>query len=101
MSHRALEPKFSWRGVVLIAIAFALIGLAVLFRSGSTHDVTMSNMQSVHTPPDLPPLFGSLTFGALLVVAMLLGAWFGYLHLLRRAQSRPRRKRESDSHQKT
>ncbi len=30
------EPSFNWRGVVLIAIAFALIGLAVLFR-GSTY----------------------------------------------------------------
>jgi hypothetical protein len=89
MRHRALEPKFSWRGLVLITIAFALIGLAVLLRSGNTHDVTVSNMQAVHTPPDLRPLFGSFAFGALLVVAMLLGAWFGYLHLLRRAQSQP------------
>ncbi|MBA3387703.1 MAG: ATP-dependent metallopeptidase FtsH/Yme1/Tma family protein [Chthoniobacterales bacterium] len=32
------EPSFNWRGVVLIAIAFALIGLAVLFRgSGYTN----------------------------------------------------------------
>jgi cell division protease FtsH len=29
---RGTEPSFNWRGVVLIAIAFALIGLAVLFR---------------------------------------------------------------------
>ncbi|MFN2509707.1 MAG: ATP-dependent metallopeptidase FtsH/Yme1/Tma family protein, partial [Chthoniobacterales bacterium] len=29
------EPTFNWRGVVLIAIAFALIGLAVLFRGGA------------------------------------------------------------------
>ena len=29
------EPSFNWRGVVLIAIAFALIGLAVLFRGGA------------------------------------------------------------------
>src|SRR5881227_3355086 len=29
------EPSFNWRGVVLIAIAFALIGLAVLFRGSS------------------------------------------------------------------
>ena len=27
---RGNEPSFNWRGVVLIAIAFALIGLAVL-----------------------------------------------------------------------
>src|SRR6187399_945883 len=29
------EPNFNWRGVVLIAIAFALIGLAVLFHGGA------------------------------------------------------------------
>ena len=29
------EPSFNWRGVVLIAIAFALIGLAVVFRGGA------------------------------------------------------------------
>lgn len=32
---RGNEPNFNWRGVVLIAIAFALIGLAVLFRGGA------------------------------------------------------------------
>ena len=33
------EPSFNWRGVVLIAIAFALIGLAVLFRGGAYANV--------------------------------------------------------------
>src|SRR5213596_3354738 len=32
---RGNEPSFNWRGVILIAIAFALIGLAVLFRGGA------------------------------------------------------------------
>src|SRR4030081_859998 len=32
---RGTEPSFNWRGVILIAIAFALIGLAVLFRGGA------------------------------------------------------------------
>jgi len=32
------EPSFNWRGIVLIAIAFALIGLAVLFRGGAYSD---------------------------------------------------------------
>jgi cell division protease FtsH len=32
---RGNEPNFNWRGVVLIAIAFALIGLAILFRGGA------------------------------------------------------------------
>ncbi len=29
------EPSFNWRGVVLIAVAFTLIAMAVLFRGGS------------------------------------------------------------------
>ncbi len=29
------DPNFNWRGVILFAIAFGLIGLAVLFRSGT------------------------------------------------------------------
>jgi cell division protease FtsH len=33
------DPSFNWRGVVLIAIAFALIGLAVLFRGGAYANV--------------------------------------------------------------
>jgi len=36
---RGNEPSFNWRGVVLIAIAFALIGLAVLFRGGSYDNI--------------------------------------------------------------
>jgi cell division protease FtsH len=32
---RGSEPSFNWRGVILIAIAFALIGLAVVFRGGA------------------------------------------------------------------
>jgi cell division protease FtsH len=36
---RGTEPSFNWRGVVLIAIAFALIGLAVLFRGGAYANV--------------------------------------------------------------
>ena len=36
---RGGEPGFNWRGIVLIAIAFALIGLAVLFRGGAYANV--------------------------------------------------------------
>src|SRR3954462_7494384 len=42
---RGKEPSFNWRGVILIAIAFALIGLAVLFRSG-----TYANFEEVPYP---------------------------------------------------
>src|SRR3954464_2484516 len=31
---RGNEPNFNWRGVILIAIAFALIALAIVFRGG-------------------------------------------------------------------
>jgi cell division protease FtsH len=40
--NKGNEPSFNWRGVVLIAIAFALIGLAVLFRGG-----TYANIEDV------------------------------------------------------
>src|SRR5438552_7921909 len=36
---RGTEPNFNWRGVILIAIAFALIGLAVFFRGGAYQNV--------------------------------------------------------------
>jgi cell division protease FtsH len=36
---RGNEPNFNWRGVILIAIAFALIGLAVMFRGGAYSNV--------------------------------------------------------------
>jgi cell division protease FtsH len=36
---RGNEPNFNWRGVILIAIAFALIALAVLFRGGAYQNV--------------------------------------------------------------
>src|SRR3982074_2319110 len=36
---RGNEPNFNWRGVILIAIAFALIGLAVMFRGGASSNV--------------------------------------------------------------
>src|SRR2546428_13860716 len=36
---RGSEPNFNWRGVILIAIAFALIGLAVLFRGSAYSNV--------------------------------------------------------------
>src|SRR3977135_603684 len=36
---RGHEPTFNWRGVILIAIAFALIGLAVMFRGGAYNNL--------------------------------------------------------------
>ena len=34
-NKRGGDPNFNWRGVILFAIAFALIGLAVVFRGGT------------------------------------------------------------------
>ena len=34
-NKRGGDPNFNWRGVILFAVAFALIGLAVLFRGGT------------------------------------------------------------------
>jgi cell division protease FtsH len=34
---RGSDPNFNWRGVILFAIAFALIGLAILFRGGGAY----------------------------------------------------------------
>src|SRR3954465_15871990 len=33
--QRGTEPNFNWRGLILIAIAIALLGLALLFRNGA------------------------------------------------------------------
>ena len=33
-NKRNNEPNFNWRGIVLIAIAFGLIGMALLVRNG-------------------------------------------------------------------
>jgi len=35
---RGGDPNFNWRGVILFAIAFALIGLAILFRGGTGYN---------------------------------------------------------------
>ncbi|MEO6871494.1 MAG: ATP-dependent zinc metalloprotease FtsH [Chthoniobacterales bacterium] len=36
--NRGGDPNFNWRGVILFAIAFALIGLAILFRGGTGYN---------------------------------------------------------------
>src|SRR3954465_3741813 len=37
--QRGTEPNFNWRGLILIAIAIALLGLALLFRNGAYANV--------------------------------------------------------------
>src|SRR5947207_13048518 len=38
-NKRNNEPNFNWRGIVLIAIAFGLIGMALLVRNGGYQNV--------------------------------------------------------------
>src|SRR2546423_2912213 len=38
-NKRNSEPNFNWRGIVLIAIAFGLIGMALLVRNGGYQNV--------------------------------------------------------------
>ena len=73
-----LEPRFSWRGVVLIAISFALIGVAVLFHS---HDAPSAATHWFPTPGELKVLLGVFLVGLLVVVAAFLGSWCGYLRI--------------------
>src|SRR2546423_15537317 len=37
-NKRNNEPNFNWRGIVLIAIAFGLIGMALLVRNGGFYN---------------------------------------------------------------
>jgi cell division protein FtsX len=89
MSRRAFKPQFSWRGIILIAIAFALVGLAVLFRSGSAPATSVQGAHSSAATAGLPPLFGAFGVVVLLVLAAGLGACCGHIHLLRRFSERP------------
>jgi zinc transporter ZupT len=73
-----LEPRFSWRGVVLIAISFALIGLAVFFRG---HDASRGFVVSVPTASEWKLLATALGISVLLVLAAFLGSWCGYLRV--------------------
>src|SRR5436189_6321770 len=38
-NKRNNEPNFNWRGIVLIAIAFGLIGMALLVRNGGYQNI--------------------------------------------------------------
>ncbi|HEX7515721.1 MAG TPA: hypothetical protein VF345_00385 [Chthoniobacterales bacterium] len=73
-----LEPRFSWRGIVLIAISFALIGLAVLFRS---HDAQSSSTHWLATSGEWKRLGTVFAVGIIVIVAAFLGSWCGYLRV--------------------
>ena len=100
MSRRGFEPQFSWRGIMLIAIALALIGLAVLFRGGSTPSASITGTHASAAAPGLAHLFGAMGIVVLLVVAAGLGVCCGYIHLLRRFRKQLG-EHEQLSHKKT
>ena len=50
--NRGGDPNFNWRGVILFAIAFALIGLAILFRGGTGY--SSADEVPYNRLPDLP-----------------------------------------------
>jgi hypothetical protein len=72
------KPPFPWRGVFLLAIAFALIGLAVLLRS---HDAAAASTHWLPTAAEWKPLLVVFLVGAFVVLAAFLGSWFGYLRV--------------------
>jgi hypothetical protein len=84
----------------LIAIAFALIGLAVLFRSGGPAPASVASPHSSAAAPGLLQAFGAFGIVILFVVAAGLGVCCGYIHLLRRFRKQLG-ERELLSHKKT
>jgi hypothetical protein len=78
LSH---EPRFNWRGVILIAIAFAFIGLAVLFRSGGSPPGPVSGQS---TPIDSGHALSIVGGSMLFALVALLGGYCGYLRIISR-----------------
>jgi hypothetical protein len=80
LSHKL---QFNWRGVILIAIAFALMGLAVLLRSGGSP----SGPVRAQSPPidsgHVLSIVGGSIFFALVA---LLGGYCGYLRVISRVR---------------
>ena len=63
---------------MLIAIAFALIGLAVLFRN---HDAPPGTTHWLPTPVEFKLVLAALLICLLFVLAAFLGSWCGYLRV--------------------
>ena len=72
------KNSFQWRGVLLFAIAFAFIGLAVLLRG---HGAPSSTHHWLPAAADWKLLLVVFLTGALIVLAAFLGSWSGYLRV--------------------
>jgi hypothetical protein len=78
---RPAERRF-WRGIILVALAFGLIGLAVLFRTGDAHSPSFSLRALVPNLSDLKQIIPILCVGLIIVVAAALGSICGYLRVV-------------------
>ena len=87
------EPQFNWRGVILIAIAFALIALAILFGAGGPGADTPSLKQWIPTLSDLKAFSKVFVPGLFILMLAFLGSLCGYLRVMYklRKNSRPHR----------
>jgi hypothetical protein len=78
LSH---EWQFKWRGVILIAIAFAFFGLAAVFWWGGSPSGP-ANGQS--TPTDSGHVLSIVGGSILFALVALLGGYCGYLRVISR-----------------
>ena len=84
------DPKFSWRGVVLIAIGFMLVGLAIVLR-GPTGPAPTSYADWKLTLHYLAPILRFVAGSAMIAAIALLGGWFAYLRGISRLRTEQRK----------
>src|SRR4051812_16111265 len=89
-----VDPKFSWRGVVLIAISFMLIGLAIVLRgpTGSGPTTYADWKTPLHV---VAPILRVIGGSVIIAVAALLGGWFGCLRVIFRLRAEKRKKEDA------
>jgi hypothetical protein len=92
-------PHFKWRGVILIAIAFAFFGLAVVFywSGDSPSGPVNGHLTEIDSGHMLSIVGGSILFA----VAALLGGYCGYLRVISRIRKDSEAPRAPDAGPKT
>jgi hypothetical protein len=76
------EPRFSIRRLVLIALALALIGLAMALRVHDGRSGSFSLGQLLPTTSDWKLLSSAVCVGLLILLAVALGSFCGYLRVI-------------------